>query len=418
MLRLRTSLVKNKPLLSLRHYQPSTSTWNRSSTKPTLADEPGNEQSPKSTTTLTSESSGIIDSDQSSPSSSSISTSTSNPTSTSASASTSTSTSSRSTSISPGNSEIEEAQKKSLDTLRETLLKWSNDRASQFRRKADDFTGATKARLSGLGAELNKVTGYEEIDALKRQVVEQDTEARIESTRQGARTAKIKHEEAVVRRSKSQREVNDLLHRKSSWTDEDVIRFTSLVREDHLFEQEEARAKLAVEEAENAVENEFTELMRSILARYHEEQVWSDKIRSASTYGQLAVLGLNMLVFILAIILVEPWKRKRLAHTFEKKVEELNEEYKEMLGGNMQILQKQLEDQAVIIAALTAAVAKVDIQTQRPVEEVAQDEDEPVSNSTGIWTKAVKDRNFGEAVAAGALAASVLSAIGWIWLGG
>lgn len=197
-----------------------------------------------------------------------------------------------------------------------------------------------------------------------------------------------------------------------------MIRFTSLVREDHLLEQEEARAKLAVEEAENAVENEFTELMRSILARYHEEQVWSDKIRSASTYGQLAVLGLNMFVFILAIVLVEPWKRKRLAQTFEKKVEELNEEYKEMLGDNMQIIQKQLEDQAVIIAALTAAVAKVDFQTQHPVEEVVHDQDEPVLNSTGIWTKAMKDRNFGEAVAMGALTASVLSAIGWIWLGG
>ncbi|KAJ3758770.1 mitochondrial distribution and morphology family 33, partial [Lentinula raphanica] len=242
-----------------------------------------------------------------------------------------------------------------LDELRETLLKWTNAWAFQFRRKADDFTGATKARLSGLGAELNKVTGYEEIDALKRQVVEQ--EARIETTRQAARAAKLKHEEAVIRRSKSQREVNDLLHRKSTWTDDDVLRFTSLVREDHILEQAESRAKLAVEEAENAVENEFTELMRSILARYHEEQVWSDKIRSASTYGQLAVLGLNMLVFILAIVLVEPWKRKRLAQTFERKVEELNERYQELLGGNMQILQKQMEDQAVIMAALTAAVA-------------------------------------------------------------
>ncbi|KAJ3839566.1 Mdm33 family-domain-containing protein [Lentinula raphanica] len=308
-------------------------------------------------------------------------------------------------------------QKQSLDELRETLLKWTNAWAFQFRRKADDFTAATKARLSGLGAELNKVTGYEEIDALKRQVVEQ--EARIETTRQAARAAKLKHEEAVIRRSKSQREVNDLLHRKSTWTDDDVLRFTSLVREDHILEQAESRAKLAVEEAENAVENEFTELMRSILARYHEEQVWSDKIRSASTYGQLAVLGLNMLVFILAIVLVEPWKRKRLAQTFERKVEELNERYKELLGGNMQILQKQMEDQAVIMAALTAAVAKVDFQTERPVEVVVrEEEDEPVLSEAGLWTKVVKDRNFGEAVAMGALAASVLSAIGWIWLGG
>ncbi|KAJ3982799.1 Mdm33 family-domain-containing protein [Lentinula detonsa] len=401
MLSLRASLAKTKHSFHHRHYHPSASIWNASTKKPTSPDQPGNKHEPKpSTSTL--ETPEIINPDQASSSSSSTtSTSTSDPT-------------TPASSSSP--SSIEETQEKSLDELRGTLLKWTNAWAYQFRRKADDLTGATKTRLFGLGAELNKVTGYEEIDALKRQVVEQ--EARIEITRQAARSAKIKHEEAVLRRSKSQREVNDLLHRKSGWTDEDVIRFTSLVREDHILDQEEARAKLAVEEAENAVENEFTELMRSILARYHEEQVWSDKIRSASTYGQLAVLGLNMFVFILAIVLVEPWKRKRLAQTFERKVEELNEKYKEMLGGNMQILQKQLEDQAIIIAALTTAVAKIDSQTQLPIEEVVQDEDEPVLNSTGIWTKAVKDRNFGEAVAMGALAASVLSAIGWIWLGG
>ncbi|KAJ4479712.1 Mdm33 family-domain-containing protein [Lentinula edodes] len=400
MLRLGASLAKTKPSFHFRHFHPSTSTRNTSQQKPPPTDKAFNEQESKRSNS-NSESSEIIDLNQSSPT---TTTTTSRP------------APSLSKPSSPANSDSEDRQPRSLDELKEKLLKWVNDRAFHFRRRADNFTGATKVRLSGLGAELNKVTGYEEIDALKRQVVEQ--EARIETTRQAARTAKVNHDEAVVRRSKSQREVNDLLQRKSSWTDEDVIRFTSLVREDHLLEQEEARAKLAVEEAENAVENEFTELMRSILARYHEEQVWSDKIRSASTYGQLAVLGLNMFVFILAIVLVEPWKRKRLAQTFEKKVEELNEEYKEMLGDTMQILQKQLEDQAVIIAALTAAVAKVDFQTQHPVEEVVQDQDEPVLNSTGIWTKAMKDRNFGEAVAMGALTASVLSAIGWIWLGG
>lgn len=240
----------------------------------------------------------------------------------------------------------------------------------------------------------------------------------MEITRQAARTAKTRHEQAVSQRSTSQRAVNDLLQRKSTWTDEDLIRFTSIVREDHLVEQEEARARIAVEEAEDAVEKEFSKLMRSILDRYHEEQVWSDKIRSASTYGQLAALGLNLLVFVLAIIVVEPWKRKRLAQTFEKKIDGLNEEYKETLAENMEILKKQLEDQAIIVAALTAAISKVEVQTQPPVEEIIRNEDETLLTSSGIWARAVEDRNFGEAVALGALAASVISAVGWIWLGG
>ena len=114
--------------------------------------------------------------------------------------------------------------------------------------------------------------------------------------RQTAQQAKAAYEEAVVRRSNSQREVNDLLQRKSTWSDGDVGRFTSLVRQDHLYEQEELRAKSAVNVSEDAVEREFSRLLRIILARYHEEQVWSDKIRSASTYGSLAALDRKSVV--------------------------------------------------------------------------------------------------------------------------
>lgn len=184
------------------------------------------------------------------------------------------------------------------------------------------------------------------------------TEHRINETRRAARQAKVAYEEAVIQRSKSQREVNDLLQRKSTWTDNDVSRFTTLVRQDHLFEQEEQRAKTAVDDSEEAVEKEFSQLMRLILARYHEEQVWSDKIRSASTYGQLAALGLNLLVFILAIILVEPWKRKRLAQTFERKVEELSEDYARLLEGSMKNIDQRLVGQEKLLVELAEDLAR------------------------------------------------------------
>ncbi|KAG8796929.1 sensitivity to high expression protein she9, partial [Serendipita sp. 400] len=95
--------------------------------------------------------------------------------------------------------------------------------------------------------------------------------------------------------------------------------------------QAEARAKVEVEQTDSAVEQEFQNLTRAILNRYHEEQVWSDKIRSASTYGSLLALGLNLVVFFLAIVIVEPYKRKRMAETFEKRVEILSADTREML---------------------------------------------------------------------------------------
>ena len=122
-----------------------------------------------------------------------------------------------------------------------------------------------------------------------------------------------------------------------------------LVREDHSYEQAEARAKEAAKAADDDVERELTELLRSILARYHEEQVWSDKIRSASTYGSMAALALNLFVFIVATLVVEPWKRRRLAYTFEKKVEELSGETKDLLEKELHHLENRLN---TVIAAM------------------------------------------------------------------
>jgi sensitive to high expression protein 9 len=180
-------------------------------------------------------------------------------------------------------------------------------------------------------------------------------EARISASRKAARDAKVAYEQAVQKRSDSQREVNNLLERKSTWTDTDVSRFTALVRQDHALEQEEARAKFAVAHTEDETEREFDALMRSILARYHEEQVWSDKIRSVSTYGQLAVLGVNVVVFVLAIALVEPWKRRRLAQTFERKVEELQASNMDVVTKGIETLQRRLGEHEKVLTTLAAA---------------------------------------------------------------
>jgi sensitive to high expression protein 9, mitochondrial len=51
-----------------------------------------------------------------------------------------------------------------------------------------------------------------------------------------------------------QREVNDLLQRKSQWSESDVSRFTELVRRDHVNEQEEKDTKTRLEEEELKVE--------------------------------------------------------------------------------------------------------------------------------------------------------------------
>ena len=235
----------------------------------------------------------------------------------------------------------------------------------------------------------------------------------IHVARQTAQQAKAAYEEAVVRRSNSQREVNDLLQRKSSWTDGDVGRFTSLVRQDHLYEQEELQAKSAVNVSEDAVEREFSQLLRIILARYHEEQVWSDKIRSASTYGSLAALGLNMLVFILAIIVVEPWKRRRLAQTFETKIEEMSLENAERLETSMQVIEGHISRQEGLLEFLKSEVSNKMEVVREPIILEAKEPDVVVA---AIDESVVNSRQRSWEIAAVGASAFVLGILSTILL--
>ncbi|KAH9933138.1 Mdm33 family-domain-containing protein [Epithele typhae] len=244
-----------------------------------------------------------------------------------------------------------------LNKLQSQLDAWRVDTLREMRTQGDAFTTRVARTFAKFGKELNRVTGYEEIELLKRRVVEQ--ELRIGEAREAARAAKEAYSTAVLQRADSQREVTDLLQRKSSWTDGDVMRYTALIREDHAREQAEARAKVAAGAADDAVERAFSDLLRVTLGRYHEEQAWSDKIRSASTYGTLAALALNLCVFVAATLVVEPWKRRRLAQTFERKVEELATKTDGMLEGHAREMQERLDRQEALLQAAMAVTTTV-----------------------------------------------------------
>jgi len=148
-------------------------------------------------------------------------------------------------------------------------------------------------------------------------------ETRLKWLREDAKIAKEGYERAVTTRATTQSDVNSLLERKHAWSDEDVSRFTKLVRSDHSSNQAVTTTAIALKETELATDKAFSDLMQAILQRYHEEQVWSDKIRNVSTYAGLAGLLVNLVVFVGAIAFVEPWKRKRLVERLEDRIEQM-----------------------------------------------------------------------------------------------
>lgn len=144
----------------------------------------------------------------------------------------------------------------------------------------------------------------------------------MQDTRVALQNARENYSRAISQRSGSQREVNELLQRKHNWTPNDLERFTALYRSDHTNEQTEVAAQANLTALEKKSEEAATRLSASILARYHEEQIWSDKIRRMSTWGTWGLMGVNVLLFLIFQIGVEPWRRKRLLKGFEDKVME------------------------------------------------------------------------------------------------
>ncbi|KAF3891671.1 Sensitive to high expression protein 9, mitochondrial [Trichophyton interdigitale] len=191
---------------------------------------------------------------------------------------------------------------------------------SNLSKKFGELMDNLQSNIFVAGQHLNDLTGYTVIEKLKQDIRAQ--EELVRRTREKVRQAKEAYSSAINCRSASQREVNELLQRKHAWTPTDLERFTSLYRSDHVNERAEIETQEALSNAEREAEEATAELSKNILTRYHEEQVWSDKIRRMSTWGTWGLMGVNVLLFLVFQIAVEPWRRRRLVKGFEEKVAE------------------------------------------------------------------------------------------------
>lgn len=157
---------------------------------------------------------------------------------------------------------------------------------------------------------LNDLTGYSAIDAIKaKNGVLEDDLAAAQSRLRGARQA---YKTINATQAATQREVTTLLARKDTWSPSDLERFTTLYRSGHELEAQVVHAAADLTEAEAEESKLSAALTAGILRRYHEEQIWSDRIRRQSTWGTWGLMGINILLFLLFQFVAEPWRRARL----------------------------------------------------------------------------------------------------------
>lgn len=227
---------------------------------------------------------------------------------------------------------------------------------------------------------LNDVTGYSSIEKLKTSI--NNLETQLKTEKDNVKKCKDLYSQAILRRSLLQREINELLTRKHNWSPEDLERFTNLYRNDHVNEKDELTAHTNLNDAELKVDAIQLKLTQLILTRYHEEQIWSDKIRRASTWGTWILMGINLFLFVLATFVVEPWKRKRLVGSFEDKVKQAVLEMSEVQQGKWdQILSQQKESFTRPVSSLSSWLFSSEDDTQSHTSSVYPMIMIPVDNS-------------------------------------
>ena len=70
-----------------------------------------------------------------------------------------------------------------IEHAQSIIRRWSEQSSIAFRQHTDSLVARLATSFARLGGEINKVTGYDEIEALKRQVVSQGTSGSTLSTR-------------------------------------------------------------------------------------------------------------------------------------------------------------------------------------------------------------------------------------------
>ncbi|KAJ2077537.1 sensitivity to high expression protein she9 [Coemansia sp. RSA 988] len=196
------------------------------------------------------------------------------------------------------------------------------------------------------GKTLNLVTGYDRVAELKLKV--ETSGDQFHSARRNLDEIKLQHAQTIKDRISSQREINSLLQRKHLWNEEDVARFTDLYRDEHQAESTEHKTAAELKNAESLVDKRYDELVSAIRERYHEEQVWSDKIRRASTYGTWAVLFMNIVALFMAQAIFEPRKRRKIIAGVDEKLAMAMEMQQNKATTTSQALESRLAEQQQI----------------------------------------------------------------------
>ncbi|EEU40733.1 uncharacterized protein NECHADRAFT_90802 [Fusarium vanettenii 77-13-4] len=250
----------------------------------------------------------------------------------------------------------ETAQPQETRSRAEALRKLAYAQLGELKEKFASAMDTLQNRAMNASQTLNDITGYTSIESIKRQNAVIETQ--LAEAHDRVRNARQAYKTSNASRAATQREVTTLLARKDSWSPGDLERFTELYRADHVLEGEVVASQETLTEAEADEQSLSMRLNAGMLKRYHEEQIWSDRIRRASTWGTWGLMGMNFVLFVVLQFVAEPWKRRRLVKGVVAEEKAVLEEVRGELEQVKLAIEKR--DQLAAAEALTGAVKATD----------------------------------------------------------
>jgi hypothetical protein len=159
------------------------------------------------------------------------------------------------------------------------------------------------------------------VNRLKNEISE--LEQRLAKAQGDYRGLRTQHTSTQEEYHRIQTEINTLSSSKSTWSDDQFRYFQNMLASDRIISNKLAVLETKMREGEQQVDVGLRELMEGLRRRFHEEQLWTDRIRMLSMWSTIAILTANSLIFLITFMM-----RSRESAYIRTVVQEIKEELK------------------------------------------------------------------------------------------
>mmetsp|Transcript_33122 Transcript_33122/g.104754 ORF Transcript_33122/g.104754 Transcript_33122/m.104754 type:complete len:475 (-) Transcript_33122:63-1487(-) len=148
---------------------------------------------------------------------------------------------------------------------------------------------------------INDKSGWTEVEKLKHAIT--DLEVHLRKSQEEYRAARSDFDKTDQEHRRTQNEITALAVTKHAWTDAQFCRYQDLLAQERNLGISLHEFQRKIRNSEAAVESALRELMEGLRKRFHEEQLWTDRIRQLSMWSTIGILFANSIIFLMTYLL-------------------------------------------------------------------------------------------------------------------